>query len=103
MQVFLIQLLGFIDYLLGLFVFVLLASVIFSWLIAFNIINPYNAFIRTVWQALNAVTEPLLAPIRRMLPAMGGLDLSPLVLLLGIYFVQTVIIVSLRNAIVTGL
>ncbi len=99
MKVFLLQLLGFIDYLLGLYVFILLASVIFSWLVAFNVINPHNQFVSTVWRALDAMTEPVLRPIRRMLPDMGGLDLSPLVLLLGIYFIQSVVIVSLANAI----
>jgi len=65
---------------------------LFSWLIAFNVINPYNQFVRTVWQALNALTEPLLRPIRRYMPDLGGIDLSPVVLLLAIFFVRSVVI-----------
>ena len=87
-----IPLLLFIDYLLSLYTWVVIASVIFSWLIAFNVINPYNQFVRSVWQALNAVTEPLLRPIRNFMPDLGGLDLSPVILLLGIFFIRSVVI-----------
>lgn len=87
-----IPLLLFIDYLLNLYAWVVIASVIFSWLIAFNVVNPYNQFVRSVWQALNAVTEPLLRPIRRYMPDLGGIDLSPVVLLLGIFFIRSVVI-----------
>jgi len=94
-----LELLGFISYLITLYVYVILASVIFSWLIAFNVINPHNQFVRSIWQALDAVTEPVLRPIRRMLPDVGGLDLSPLVLLLGLYFVQTVVLPNIAKAV----
>ncbi|MEL6215702.1 MAG: YggT family protein [Pseudomonadota bacterium] len=94
-----IELLQFISYLITLYVYVLLASVIFSWLVAFNVINPHNQFVRTIWQTLDAVTEPVLRPIRRMLPNMGGLDLSPLVLLLGLFFVQSVILPNIAKAV----
>ena len=87
-----ISLLLFIDYLLNLYVWVVIASVVFSWLIAFNVINPYNQFVRSVWQAVNALTEPLLRPIRRYMPDLGGIDLSPVVLLLAIFFVRSVVI-----------
>ncbi len=87
-----IPLLLFIDYLLSLYTWIVIASVIFSWLIAFNVINPYNQFVRSVWQALNAVTEPLLRPIRNFMPDLGGLDLSPVILLLGIFFIRSVVI-----------
>lgn len=92
------KLLQFIDYLIYLYTYVIIAGVIMSWLMSFNIINAYNPFVRSLWEAINAVTEPLLAPIRRALPNMGGLDLSPLVLLLGCYFVQLVVIGNLRDA-----
>ncbi|MEL6227406.1 MAG: YggT family protein [Pseudomonadota bacterium] len=94
-----IELLQFISYLITLYVYVLLASVIFSWLVAFNVINPHNQFVRTIWQTLDAVTEPVLRPIRRILPNMGGLDLSPLVLLLGLFFVQSVILPNIAKAV----
>ena len=87
-----IPLLYFIDYVLDLYKYVVIAAVIFSWLIGFNVINAHNPFVRSLWQALLAVTEPLLKPIRRFLPDLGGLDISPIVLLLGIVFVQFVVI-----------
>jgi YggT family protein len=89
-----IELLNFISYLISLYTYVVIAAVIMSWLIGFNVINPYNPFVRSLWQAVTAVTEPLLKPIRRMLPDMGGLDLSPIVLLLACYFVQSVVLTN---------
>lgn len=87
-----IPLLQFIVYLIGLYEVVVIAAVVFSWLIAFNVINAQNPFVRSLWQALTAVTEPLLKPIRRMMPDLGGLDLSPIVLLLALLFLRTVVI-----------
>lgn len=95
-----IELLNFISYLITLYVYVVFASVILSWLIGFNVINPHNQFVRTLWQGLDAVTEPALRPIRRVLPDMGGLDLSPLVLLLGLYFIQSVVLPNIARAVV---
>lgn len=91
----LIRLLAFISYLISLYTWVIIASVILSWLMAFNVVNAYNPFVRSLWNGLNAVTEPLLQPIRRILPDLGGIDISPIILLLGCYFVQSVIIPSL--------
>jgi len=87
-----IPLLQFISWLLGLYVTVVVIAVIFSWLIAFNVINVHNQFVRLVSEALYKLTEPALRPIRNALPDFGGLDLSPIVLIIGIYFVQTVVI-----------
>ena len=87
-----VPLLLFIDYVIGLYEIVVIAAVVFSWLIAFNVINAYNPFVRSVWQALTAVTEPLLKPIRRVMPNLGGLDLSPIILLLALLFVRSVVI-----------
>ncbi|MEL6298974.1 MAG: YggT family protein [Pseudomonadota bacterium] len=94
-----IELLSFISYLLTLYTYVVLASVIFSWLIAFNVINPSNQFVRSIWQALDAVTEPVLRPIRRMMPDLGGIDISPIVLLLGIFFIQSVILPNIAKVV----
>ncbi len=77
-----------IDAVLQLYVFVIFAMVIMSWLIGFNVINRHNRFVDAVWRTLIALTEPLSRPIRNFLPSMGGLDLSPLVLLLGIFFLR---------------
>lgn len=76
------ELLEFIRYLLELYWWVIIASVVMSWLVAFGVINAYNPAVRSIWQALNAVTEPLLGPIRNMLPNMGAVDISPVVLLI---------------------
>ena len=92
-----IELLGFISYLITLYTYIVIASVVMSWLIGFNVINAQNPFVRTLWQAINAVTEPLLGPIRRMLPNLGAIDISPVVLLLACFFVQSVIIPNIAK------
>jgi YggT family protein len=76
---------------LDLYKWVVIAGVVLSWLLAFNVVNYSNNLVRSVWQAVNALTEPLLAPIRRFMPNLGGLDISPVILLLGVFFVQSVI------------
>lgn len=88
---FAVVVLNFISYVIGLYTWVIIAVVIFSWLVAFNVINSNSDFVRAVWQGLNALTEPLLRPIRRILPDLGGLDISPIILLLGCFFLQQVI------------
>lgn len=92
-----IDLLYFISRVLGLYVYVILASAVFSWLYAFNVVNTRNQFIGMIGQFLYAVTEPVLRPIRRIMPATSGIDLSPLVLILGIWFIQSVIIPNLAR------
>lgn len=78
--------------LLDVYWWVVLATIILSWLFAFNVINGRNQFVDAVWRVLSSLTEPVLRPIRRVLPSIGGLDLSPIVLFVLIYFVQRVII-----------
>jgi YggT family protein len=56
--------------------------------------------VRTIWQALNALTEPLLGPIRNAMPNMGGLDISPIILLLACYFIQSVVIPNIAKAVI---
>ena len=73
---------------LDLYTYVIIAAVIVSWLVAFGVINTYNQFARMVLRVLHALTEPLFAPIRRIIPPLGGLDLSPLIALLLIFFLQ---------------
>jgi len=92
-----IELLGFISYLITLYTYVVIASVIMSWLIAFNVINAYNPFVRSLWNALNMATEPLLRPIRRIMPNLGAIDISPVILLLACYFVQTVVLPNIAK------
>jgi YggT family protein len=76
---------------LELYTWAIIIVAIMSWLITFNIINVYNDLVRSIWNALNAVTDPPLRPIRRILPNLGGLDISPIILLLIIFFVERVI------------
>lgn len=78
-----IELLSFIRMIVNAYYWIVIASVILSWLIGFGLINYSNPMVRQLWGGLNAVTEPLLGPIRRMLPNTGGLDFSPLVLIFG--------------------
>ena len=68
--------LDFLGYLVQLYVYIVIASVILSWLMAFGVVNPYNPTVRAIWQGLNAVTEPLLRPIRNILPNMGAIERS---------------------------
>ena len=77
--------------LLQLYWWVLLIMIIMSWLISFNVINTRNQFVEAVWRVLNQLTEPVLRPLRRVLPNFSGLDLSPLVAFLIIFFIQSII------------
>jgi YggT family protein len=92
-----LALLSVINIVLDLFKWVMLAMIIMSWLISFNIINTRNQFVYSVWQILNQLTEPVLRPIRRLLPNMNGLDLSPLVVFLIIMFIQQFISLYVVN------
>ena len=85
-------LLEIIAYLLGALTWVIIIQAILSWLVAFNVINTYNDFVRQVLYALNVITEPIYRPIRRILPDFGALDLSPLVALLIINILTRIVI-----------
>jgi YggT family protein len=74
--------------LFDLYFYVVLAAVIMSWLTAFNVINSRNQFVSQVAYALHRLTEPLLGPIRRLMPDLGGLDISPIILLLAMQFLR---------------
>ncbi len=78
-----------LDFALGLYVWILIASAIFSWLYAFNVVNSNNRFVAMIGEFLYKLTEPALRPIRRVLPDLGGIDISPIVLLLAIMFIRT--------------
>lgn len=91
MDVILIPLYELVDSLLWLYLWILIISVIMSWLIAFGVVNTNNQFISIISEFLYRATEPVLRPIRRKLPDMGGLDLSPLVLLLAIQLVRGIL------------
>ncbi|MGI8569984.1 MAG: YggT family protein [Methylocella sp.] len=76
---------------LQLYVYVIIAAAILSWLVAFNVVNRYNDVVRSIWNLVTALTEPLLRPIRGMIPNLGGIDISPVILLLLIFFLERVI------------
>jgi YggT family protein len=80
--------LNLIDNIISLYIYVLLFAVIASWLISFNVINTSNRVVYTIVDFLYKVTEPALRPIRRLLPNLGGLDLSPVVLILLLWFLR---------------
>ena len=92
-----IELLGFISYIITLYTYIVIASVILSWLMAFGIVNPYNPTVRAIDRALSALTEPLLRPIRAIMPNLGAVDISPLVLLLGCFFIQSVVLPNIAK------
>lgn len=85
---------------LEIYTWLIIASAILSWLVAFNVINVRNDFVRSIWQFLERVTEPALRPIRNILPNLGGVDVSPVILLLIIFFVQRVITLYLYPAVI---
>jgi YggT family protein len=76
---------------LDLYKIVIIAGAILSWLIAFGVVNIRNDFVRAVWNLFLALTEPFLRPIRKFLPNTGGIDISPIILLLAIMFIQWII------------
>jgi YggT family protein len=77
---------------LDIYFWILVATVILSWLVAFNVINGHNPYVRQVRYALMRLTEPVLAPIRRMMPDLGGIDISPIIAAIGIQFIQYVVV-----------
>ncbi|MEJ6783695.1 YggT family protein [Aminobacter sp. Piv2-1] len=91
-----LALIATIDLALSLYWWVIIASAIFSWLYAFNVVNPRNQFVGAVGSMLYRLTEPALRPIRRFMPDLGGIDISPIILLLGIYFVRVFLATSVR-------
>ena len=70
---------------------IIIVQAVLSWLIAFNVINTHNDFVRQIWVALDRMTTPLYRPIRRILPDFGGLDLSPLVVLVGLAIINSIL------------
>jgi YggT family protein len=80
-----------IDLALEIYIWIVIAAAIFSWLIAFNVVNTRNPIVHAIGDFLYRVTEPVLRPIRNMLPNLGGIDISPVILFLIIIFIRYVI------------
>ena len=92
-----LALFGVLDLLLRLAMYIIIAQAILSWLVAFNVINTYNDFVRSFLNALDRITEPLYRPIRKILPDFGGLDFSPIVVLLIIWGLQSLLAGAARD------
>jgi YggT family protein len=88
MDVILVPVLGLVIKLIDLYIWVLIVGVILSWLVAFNVVNPGNRVVYVVGDFINRITEPALRRIRQWTPNLGGLDISPVLLILGLWMVQ---------------
>jgi YggT family protein len=77
---------------LNLYTWIIIAGAVLSWLIAFGVVNIRNDFVRSIWNLFLALTEPFLRPIRNFLPSMGGIDISPIILLLAVMLIERIII-----------
>ena len=85
------SLLSLIRLILQIYSWIIIAAAVMSWLVAFGVLNVRNQFIRMVVDVLYRLTEPVLRPIRRMLPNLGGVDISPVILLLGLFFLRSLL------------
>ncbi|WP_341703849.1 YggT family protein [Ferrovibrio sp.] len=87
-----ISLIMLIDTVLSIYIWLLIASAILSWLVAFNVVNTSNRVVYAIGDFLYRITEPALRPIRRILPNLGGLDLSPVILILLLIFIRNLLL-----------
>jgi YggT family protein len=85
------SILWLIDTVITLYIYILIASAILSWLIAFNVVNMRNPIVAQIGEFLYRITEPALRPIRNVLPNLGGIDISPVILILGLFFIRNLI------------
>ncbi len=81
--------LGLVDLVLEYYIYLLVIWVVLSWLVSFDVVNTRNRFVYLVSDFLFRITEPVLRPIRRRVPNLGGLDISPVILILGIWFIRS--------------
>lgn len=95
-----LELLGFISFILTLYIYILIAAAVLSWLVAFNVVNSRNNAVAMIGQFLYRITEPVLRPIRNFLPDLGGIDISPVIVILIIYFIQMVVIPNIARILI---
>ena len=86
-----LSLANLIDQVIDIYTWIVIAGAIMSWLVAFGVVNVSNKFIRMVVDVLYRLTEPVLRPIRNILPNLGGVDISPVILLLGLFFIRSLL------------
>jgi YggT family protein len=91
------ELIAFLQLLVNMYEWIIILSVVLSWLVGFGVINSYNPFVQSLRRLFAALTEPLLRPIRGLLPNVGNIDLSPLVLLLACLFVRSVVLPNVER------
>jgi YggT family protein len=84
-----------LDTVISLYVWLLIASVVLTWLVHFGVINTSNRFVYMIGDFLHRITEPALKPIRRWVPDLGGIDISPVILILALWFIRNLIVVDL--------
>ncbi|MEX0758541.1 MAG: YggT family protein [Tistlia sp.] len=96
-----IAILNLISTVISIYIWLLIASAILSWLVAFNVLNTSNRFVYMVGDFLYRITEPALRPIRRILPTLGGIDLSPMVLILLLIFLQDLLVRDIAPALLS--
>jgi YggT family protein len=78
--------------LIRIYIYVLIAAAVLSWLIAFNVVNSHNPTVRMIWDLFYRLTEPALRPIRAVIPNLGGIDVSPVILIIGLMFLEYVVL-----------
>jgi YggT family protein len=78
--------------LIRIYIYILIAAAVLSWLIAFNVVNSHNPTVRMIWDLFYRLTEPALRPIRTVLPNLGGIDISPVILIIGLMFLEYVVL-----------
>ena len=87
-------LIGFFVLVIDLYIWIVIASAILSWLVAFNVVNTNNRVVLMIGDTLYRVTEPVLRPIRNILPNLGGIDISPVILILLLLFIRDVVLLG---------
>ena len=80
-----------VSYLINIIVIVVIVQFVMSLLISFHVVNMHNDFVAAIWRAVNAILEPVLSPIRKIMPSTGAVDLSPMVLIIGLTIIQIVL------------
>jgi YggT family protein len=87
-----------IDLALKLVLYIVVIQAVMSWLVAFNVLNLHQRLVYQIWYGMNRITEPLYRPIRRYLPDMGGIDISPLIVIFAIIAIQQVLLINFGPA-----
>ncbi|MCF6272738.1 MAG: YggT family protein [Rhodobacteraceae bacterium] len=80
-----------LSFALDIFWFIIIAHIIMSWLVGFQVLNLRQPLVAQIWNGLNRLLEPIYGPIRKILPNMGGLDLAPLIVIFGLFAIRTIL------------